>query len=69
MYPPVQAIPDGKTGATMQDITTQQAAKKECEIQLEDERKRREVMDLSTALALLVIGGATFAFHYRKTRE
>lgn len=40
-----------------------------CQQKLEEERAYQEVLDLSAAATLLVLGGGTFIFHYRKTRE
>jgi hypothetical protein len=55
--PPVSSISAIPPGQTKQD----------CEESLEEQRKIRKVTDLAQAITFIIVGGAVFAFHFRKT--
>ena len=41
--------------------------KKQCLKRLEEDRANQQVIQLSSSLTLILLGGATFWFHYKKT--
>lgn len=55
-------------GQPLDEKTRMDKERERCMQKLEEERKYQEVLDLSGAVTLLVLGGGTFIFHYRKTR-
>ncbi len=59
---------DGTT-KPMDPITTSSAEdqKKTCLQRLEEDRANQQVIQLSSSLTLILLGGATFWFHYKKT--
>lgn len=50
------------------NVRDPEAERQKCMSRLEQERKYQEVLDLSAALTMMILGSAVFAFHYRKTR-
>jgi hypothetical protein len=61
-FMPEPAKLDGETsGASVED------QKSKCLETLETQRKTRQVTDLAQALTFIVVGGAVFIFHFRKT--
>ena len=51
------------------ETSTESASKEKenCKKNLEELRQTRQVTDLAQALTFIVIGGAVFTFHFRKT--
>lgn len=67
---PVPLEPTKTGSATSESYLKElEAQKKDCQVSLEEQRKVREVTDLSSALSFLVIGAGIFIFHYRVIKK
>lgn len=68
-YPQPAVAVDNTKSPTQEDKDRMEKEKQKCEKNLEEERKYQEVLNLSQALSLIILGAGTFVFHYRKTRS
>lgn len=66
VVPPLERAQVG-TAAALPDQMAQ-PSKEECLNKLEEQRKYEEVIRLSGSLTLIILGSATFLFHYKKTQ-
>lgn len=64
--------PEMKNDGTSEPVDTNKdetidEQKKTCLQRLEEDRANQQVIQLSSSLTLILLGGATFWFHYKKT--
>lgn len=63
-YAPIEGTKNNQA----EDTARIEKERTRCLTNLEEERKYQEVLTLSRSVTLLILGFATFVFHYRKTR-
>jgi hypothetical protein len=64
---PVPVTADGATKPIDPAAQSMEEQKNQCLQRLEEDRANQQVIQLSSSLTLILLGGATFWFHYRKT--
>ncbi len=64
---PVTVTTDGATKPIDPAAQSIEEQKNQCLQRLEEDRANQQVIQLSSSLTLILLGGATFWFHYKKT--